>query len=146
MNLVQRKFQEWLLDYCKDDPDCEKMLRDLLKRDKAVLKEINIAYEESNIYSLEMTIKKFTSNNRILIRTCKNCHKANFVHNTSLVDFKCVNCQILLFQTPTDGIISSQIIKNEKTQRCCLYCNNPVSSLPNSVTCLSCRGVSFSPY
>lgn len=142
MSFKQTTLKNWIADLCGNDEECEQKLRNLLSQDWEVLNTIKIAFSESNIPRVQWIIKNFLTQKDIIIRTCKDCSKKNFVYNVNLIGLKCEQCHQLLLE-PTNKVAKVKEVSLEKVKKNCIYCSKPVSPLPNAITCISCRNTGF---
>ncbi|MFF2290474.1 hypothetical protein [Peribacillus butanolivorans] len=138
MSVVLSQLKEWIFELSGNDTECEQKLRELLLQDKQLVRNINIAYNDSNIPRIHNLIKGYLSAKNIIVRTCKVCNKKNFISSDYLIGIKCEQChQLLLEPMKRETIkVKEKTLKEERKK--CLYCGNSVSPLSNAITCYSC--------
>lgn len=146
MRTIKSELKEWLGNLSGNDKECELKVRSLLNQDKDLIYEINFAYASGNVPRVQQLIKDYLSNQRIIIRTCKECSKKNLVYSYKLEVMRCEQCQKPLLKPKVKEHVQHEDIKNKEEIRKCIYCGKEVSPLSNAVTCYSCRNVSFSLY
>lgn len=147
MRNIQKELKEWLLkEICKNNEEFEMKLRILLRQDKSLIKNMNNAYKEQDIALIQSMIKNYMLEKRVYIQTCKSCKKTSFFFaeaNETVYKRKCEFCAESLFVTKKSEVETAQ---TEITYRACIYCGKPVSPTLNSMTCYSCKNVSFNVY
>jgi hypothetical protein len=147
LNAIKEELRHWFSDLCGNDMDCEQKLRYLLRQDKGLIRNINYAYNKTNVIDVKKLIKEHLSIHKIIVRTCKHCNKKNLISSEVLKEAECEQCNNKLLESKK---IVSQVVQSDesllKERKNCIYCGNPVSSISNSFTCYSCKNVGFDVY
>ncbi|CEG25672.1 hypothetical protein [Bacillus sp. B-jedd] len=137
--MLSRKdeMKNWLLnEVCKADPGCDKKIRELILADKKLVKKINeIFYTYNPMNDIKKSIMDFLTENKIIIRTCKECGKKNVISSDDILEASCEDClQPLLKRQVQKKTVSFHKESQENYEgKKCIYCGSPVAPFSNMV-------------
>ncbi|WML45399.1 hypothetical protein [Neobacillus sp. PS3-40] len=132
--------KNWLLlEVCKGDPDCDKKIRELILVDKKLVKNLNELFVKNTMYEIKKLITNYIKENKIIIRTCKECGKKNVISSDNLIEAKCVDCnkQLVIRQDNKKIDSFNKEHQNNNKGKKCIYCGAPVAPYSNMV-CQNC--------
>lgn len=146
MSVIKEHLRSWIYELCERNAECEAKLRDLLRGDKELIRNVNSAFVQGDVKKVKVLIEKYKREKGIMIFTCVNCSEKNVIYSSKLPNVRCNHCNKMVVQTNTGKLEDNNVVTGKDKKRRCLYCSNPVSSIPGSTTCYSHRNVGFNVY
>lgn len=131
---IKKEMSEWLNGLCDNDQRIIDKIRRLLIENKPLLRAINIDFQNGNTQLIKDSIESFLESKNIYITNCKYCRRKEVFNSLSIESHVCTKC------------VKEITVNPQHNRKKCLYCDSPVMSIENALTCYNCTNINFNVY